>query len=110
MERCDECGKGTMIKKKVAYAVLGASLGKFDALECSSCHGRIFPGPVFQEIEAAARAKGVWGIAAKTRVGTSGKSLDVRLPKQLVEFLEIRKGQEVLIEPMDKKKFIVSIS
>ena len=51
----------------------------------------------------------VWGIAAKTRIGTSGNALDVKVPKAIVNFLKLRKGQEVIIEPIDEKRFQVGI-
>jgi hypothetical protein len=106
--RCDEC-KGQIKKKKVDYSLLGVHLGRFNAMVCSSCDEMIFEGDTFQAIEKAAKAKGVWGIAAKTRIGTSGNALDVKIPKAIAEFLELQKGQEVVIEPINKKSFQVII-
>ena len=50
------------------------------------------------------------GNGSKAQIGTAGNALDVRLPKQLVEFLSLKKGQEVVIEPVDKKRFQVIIT
>ncbi len=110
MDTCDECKKGKMQKKKVEYKLLGVSLGTFDAQVCSFCEETLFESKAFKEIEKAAKEKGVWAMAAKTRIGTAGNALDVRLPKQLVEFLNLRKGQEVVIEPLDKTRFQVIIA
>ena len=110
MVKCDECKKGELKQKAVDYNVLGIYLGKFRALVCTNCKETIFEADSMDAIEKAAKAKGVWGLAAKTRIGTSGHSLDVRLPKSLAEFLELRKGQEVMIEPMDKKRFQVILT
>ena len=110
MEQCDECSNGRMVKKKVDYELLGVSLGKFDAHVCDACGETVFDAKTFAEVEGAAKAKEVWGIAAKTRIGTAGNALDVRLPKQLVEFLHLKKGQEVVIEPVDKKRFQVTLA
>lgn len=107
MVKCDECKKGELKHKSVEYKVLGVYLGEFKALVCTSCHETIFEAESMQAIENAAKAKNVWGLAAKTSIGTSGNSLDVRLPKSIADFLELKKGQEVFIEPMDKKKFQV---
>ena len=109
MEKCDECRKGIMKEKKVPYVVLGKNLGAFPALVCANCNETIFSGETFAAIEKSAKEAGVWGIAAKTRIGTSGNALDVKLPKQIVEFLGLKKGQEVLIEPVDEKRFQVAI-
>ena len=108
MEQCGEC-KGRIERKKVEYTLLGVNLGKFEALVCSSCGETVYEGTVFKDIEKAAKAKGIWGIAAKTRIGTSGNALDVKLPKAISEFLNLKKGQEVIIEPLDKKRFQVTI-
>lgn len=105
---CDECG-GKVERKKVDYMLLGTNLGKFDALVCSSCSETLYEGAEFEKIEKKAKELGLWGLARKTRVGTSGSSLDVKLPKQIAEFLNVKKGQEVLIAPIDKKRVEITI-
>ena len=109
MQQCDECSKGVLKKQKVDYMLLGHNLGTFDALVCSVCTETIFEGDTFGLIEQRAKEKGLWGISAKTRIGTSGNALDVKIPKQVVSFLRLKKGQEVLIEPVDEKRFQVQI-
>jgi len=109
MDKCDNCQKGILKRKKIDYILLGQNLGSFEALVCSECEETIFDGDTFDLIEKEAKKKGLWGLSAKTKIGTSGNALDVRLPKQITEFLEIKKGQEVIIEPIDKKRFQVTI-
>ncbi len=109
MKRCDECGKGTLQEKKVEYTLLGRNLGKYLALVCTHCQETIFSGETFEHIEKKARELGIWGLAAKTRIGTSGNALDVKLPKPIVEFMQLQKGQEVLIEPLDERRLQVNI-
>lgn len=109
MEKCDECGKGALVKKKVDYVLLGKNLGTFDAFVCDQCGDTIFEGETMLVIEQKAKTAGIWGIAAKTRIGTSGNALDVKLPKALVGFLKLKKGQEVIIEPVDETRFQVGI-
>ena len=110
MPTCDECRKGKMIKKHIDYVLLGVKLGKFDAFVCQHCGETVFSGGTFAEIEKIAKAKGIWGLARKTRIGTSGNALDVKLPKSLVGFMHLEKGQEVTIEPVDQKKFQVVLT
>ncbi|MDI6858956.1 MAG: AbrB/MazE/SpoVT family DNA-binding domain-containing protein [Methanocellales archaeon] len=57
----------------------------------------------------AAKKAGVFGIAKKTRVSYTGKSLMVRIPKQIAEFADLKKGKEVEIFPESKKKISVKI-
>ena len=109
MNTCDECRRGKMIKKKTDYILLGQNLGKYDALVCNACGEMVFTAETFQEVETKARERGLWGLAAKTRIGTSGNALDVKLPKSIIEFMHLQKGQEVLIEPLDKQRFQVNV-
>ena len=109
MEKCDECNKGRKIKKKVDFILLGTNLGKFDASVCDSCGETLFEGKTMGLIEGNAKKAGLFGIAAKTRIGTSGNALDVKIPKSIINFFGLKKGQEVCIEPIDKTKFQVAI-
>ena len=56
-----------------------------------------------------AKEKGLWGLSAKTTVGKVGDSLDVRLNKKLVEFLGIKKGMQVTVNPVSKRKIEITI-
>ena len=107
--KCDECEKGTLHEKKVDYILLGQNLGKFNALVCITCNETIFTAETFKAVEQIAREKGLWGLAAKTRIGTSGNALDVKLPKSIIDFMHLEKGQEVCIEPLDQKRFQVNV-
>lgn len=108
--KCPVCEKSELIRKKTEYIQLGVSLGKFDALVCPECNETIFDGEVSEQIEAKAKKLGIWGLARKTRIGTSGSSLDVKLPKQIVEFLKLRKGQEVVVEPTARNRIEITVA
>ncbi len=106
---CYKCEKAHFTKKKVEFIQLGISLGKFDALVCPVCEETVFEGSVSKKIEAKAKEAGIWGLARKTHIGTSGSSLDVKVPKAIAEFLSLKKGQEVLIEPLEKNKIEITV-
>ena len=108
MDKCDEC-KGMMHRKKIPYMLLGIPLGNFEALVCDNCGQKLYEGTTFQAIEAAAKEKGIWGLGGKTTIGTSGNALDVKIPKALVDFMKLRKGQKVTIEPVDQKRLQVIV-
>lgn len=57
-----------------------------------------------------AKQRGLWGLTAKTRIGQSGSTLDIRLPKSLIEFMNLKKGEEVTISPEGKKKLVVEVA
>ncbi|MBI4144594.1 AbrB/MazE/SpoVT family DNA-binding domain-containing protein [Candidatus Woesearchaeota archaeon] len=57
-------------------------------------------------IEAAAKAKGIWGLGRKTKITRTGNSLAVRIPKELAEHLKIKEGRDAYIHP-DVKKLVI---
>ncbi|MBI4439763.1 hypothetical protein HY638_02220 [Candidatus Woesearchaeota archaeon] len=107
--KCVSCGESEMVKKKVEYNQFGIHFGDYDAIVCPKCNETIFEGQVSEQIEKKAKELGIWGLSRKTKIGTSGSSLDVKIPKQIAEFLHLKKGQEVIIEPAGKNKIEVSV-
>ena len=107
--KCITCEKGEMVKKKIEYTQLGHTLGKFDAFVCTQCGETLFEVSTSAQIEKRAKELGIWGLAKKMRIGTSGSSLDVKLPKSIVDFLKLKKGQEVIIEPKEKNKLEITL-
>ena len=106
---CYRCGKANFSKRKVNFIQLGITLGKFDALVCPVCEETVFEGAVSKQIEVKAKEAGIWGLARKTSIGTSGSSLDVKVPKAIADILKLKKGQEVLIEPTEQNKLEITI-
>ncbi len=107
--KCPICEKEELHRKKVEYIQFGVSLGKFDALVCPACDETIFEGNTSKRIETLAREKGIWGLAKKTTIGTSGSSLDVKIPKSIVDFLGLEKGREAIVEPLGKNKIEITL-
>ncbi len=105
---CWECGK-EMLKKSVEYKLHGVLLGKFPAFVCEACKETIFSEKTSKAITAIAKQKGLWGLQAKTKVGQAGKTLDIRLPKKIIEFMRLKKGVEVTITPENKNKITITI-
>jgi len=106
--KCWECGK-KMINKKVDYLLYGVSLGKFPALVCNTCNEEYFSEETSREITEIAKKKGLWGLGYKTKVGQAGSTLDIRLNKKLIDFMGLKKGEEVTIHPESKNRFVVTI-
>ena len=107
MTKCYICDKGNLKREKVDYFLLGESLGKFEAEVCDSCGEQFFDEEVDSQITEAAKRKKLWGIMAKTKIGQAGSTLDIRLPKRIIEFLNLKKGKEVIIYPEGKRRLIV---
>ena len=106
--KCDECG-GKIIKKKIDYSIFGVSLGKFPAEVCEKCGEICFDENTSRKMTKIAKEKGLWNLETKTKVGKVGDTLDVRFNKRLIEFLNLKKGEEVTIYPENKKKIIIEV-
>ena len=104
---CEECG-GKIIHKMVDYILLGENLGKFPADVCTKCGEQVFDEGVSEKIDVIAKQKGLWGLQAKTRVGKIGNSFNVLINSKIAKFLELKKGEEVVVYPENKKKLVIS--
>lgn len=105
-EKCPICEKGNLIKTKEEHFHQGINLGFYPAEKCSSC-GEVFTeGKYMQEIEKKAKEKGIWGLGKRTKVTVSGNSLAIRIPKEIADYLKIKKDKNVYIHPEEKKLVI----
>ena len=108
-EKCYICEKGNLKIKTVDYKLHGVDLGKFNAEVCDKCGEQFFDENVSKKMTEAAKRKGLWGLQAKTKIGQAGTTLDIRLPKKIINFLNLKKGKEVDIYPEGKNKLIISL-
>lgn len=106
-EKCDECG-GKLVEKKVNFGMFGVSLGRFPAEVCAKCGEEVFTEETSAKIDEIAKEKGLFGLAAKTTVGKSGDSLDIRINKKIAEFANLQKGQTVIVHPEGKNRIVIT--
>ena len=109
MEKCYLCEKGVLKTKKVPYLLYGTPIGDFKAEVCTKCGEVFFDEETSREITTATKEKGLWGLGSRTKIGQAGSTLDIRFPKKLLEFLGLRKGEEVSIYPEGKHKVVIEI-
>ena len=107
--KCTACNLGTYQKKAVPYDFLGQRIGVFEALVCTHCGETLFESASSEKIEAEVKRKGLWGLRARSKISKVGNALDVRIPKTLAEFLSLKKGQEVILEPVDKTRLQIVV-
>lgn len=100
---------GNYEKKITPYIFLGETLGNFEALVCHHCGETLFEAAASDKIEAEVKHRGLWGLRARTKVAEVGNALDVRIPKPLAEFLSLKKGQEVIVEPLDRQRLQIIV-
>ena len=105
---CWECGE-RMKNKPVDYFLYGIKIGRFPAQVCENCNETYFSEETSRKITQRTKQKGLWGLQAKTTVGKVGSTLDIRLPKRIIDFLRLKKGEEVTIYPENKSKLVISL-
>ena len=105
---CWDCGK-KFVKHDIEYKLYGVSIGFFSALVCDSCKETIFSEETSKNITRTVKEKGLWGLQAKTTIGQAGNTLDIRLPKRIIDFIQLKKGTEVTITPESHNKIVITV-
>lgn len=104
--RCEECG-GKVGTKNVEFSLYGERVGTFPAQVCTKCGEEVFDEATSDKIDEAAKKKGLWGLEADAKVTQVGSSLAVIINKRIADFIEIKKGREVTMHPVDKHKILI---
>lgn len=98
-----------MNRKKSEFRFGDIILGKFEADECEKCSEIFFTEEASDEIDKKAKHLGLWGMAAKTKIGYSGNSLIVRIPKDISNFMKLKKGEEISLHPEGKGRLVIEL-
>lgn len=97
--KCAMCRKGNLEEKTVEYSEFGKDLGRFKAKVCSACGEQFFDKGSAKRIQSASREAGLFGLSKRTKVAQVGNSLAIRIPKEIAEFLNLKKEEEVKLVP-----------
>jgi len=89
------------------YELMGEVLGIFPVDVCVKCKERFYTKETSLLIEKVAKKKGLWDLKSKVKVSEVGNSLAVRFNKKLVEFLDLKKGEEFSVYPESKDRVVV---
>lgn len=108
-ERCPVCDKGSLRAAKHDFAMYGVSLGKFPAQVCDACGEAVFSEAVSRRIQQVAKKRGLWGIAKKVKVTYSGNGLTIHVPKALAAFLQLQRGDEVVLRPEGRDRIVIDL-
>ena len=109
LNKCPEC-EGKIKEKRINYILIGVDLGKFPTLICDKCKEQFYDDSVLEKIDESAKKKGLWGLEHRTKLNVLGNSLAIRLSKNQVDFGGLKKGEEVLVYPESKNKYVIEVS
>jgi len=96
-----------MKKVKEPYSYANIKLGEFEAEKCPKCNETFFTEISSDEIDKRAKELGLWGIGQSGKIGYSGNSLILRIPKKIAKFLKLKKGEEIFIHPEGENRLVV---
>lgn len=106
--KCVICN-GETIKKNVEYKESGVPLGNFSAYICQKCGETYFDEKIAEKIQQKSKQLGLFGLAKKAKVAEIGNSIAIRIPKEIAEFLKLKKGKEVIIFPESKNDLHITV-
>ncbi|MDG6929078.1 MAG: AbrB/MazE/SpoVT family DNA-binding domain-containing protein [Nitrososphaerota archaeon] len=105
--RC-KCG-GTLKDDVTEVEFFGIDFGVRKSEVCAECGSEYLPQEVMEELEAEVKRRGLYGLERRGRVAKSGNSLVIRIPKEIVDSLGIKRDLPIVIYPADKKKLVVEV-
>jgi hypothetical protein len=107
--KCGMCSKGELEEKIIDYKEFGIVLGRFKAEECNNCKESFFDSETAKKIQEISKEKGLFGLSRRIKVAQVGNSLSIRIPKELAEFVKLKKKEEVKISPRNQHELIIEI-
>ncbi len=105
--KCIICDKGTLEEKMIDYKEFGVSLGRFKGSSCNNCGEIFFDSETARKIQAKSKEMGLFGLSKRTKVAKVGNSLAIRIPKEIAEFVKLKKEKEVRIFPKSANELII---
>jgi YgiT-type zinc finger domain-containing protein len=106
--KCALCN-GKLRDKIVEYSVYGQTLGKFPARVCEKCGEQWFDEATSKKIEEAEKKLGLFGLHKESKISYSGNSLIVRIPKEIAEFMKLKKESPIIIYPENKNTLSINV-
>lgn len=105
--RC-KCG-GKLKRSTSEVEFFGVDFGVKQASVCTECGSEYISQELMEEIEAEVKKRGLFGLERRGRVAKSGNSLVIRIPKDIVDSLKIKRDLPIVIYPSEPKKLIIEV-
>lgn len=98
-----------MKKSHTEVEFYGIDFGVRECEICDTCKTEYLSEDVIEEIEKEIKKRGVFALERSVHVTKSGNSLVLRLPPEIVKFLEIHHKSTVRLFPTDKHRLEVEV-
>ena len=107
--KCVMCNKAALKEKMVEYKEFGVSFGRYKGSVCTNCGETFFDSQTARKIQNKSKELGLFGLAKKTKVAKVGNSLAIRIPKEIADFVKLKKEEEVKIMPKSPHELIIEV-
>lgn len=107
--KCIMCN-GKLEEKIVEHKEFGVSLGRFKAKVCNKCGEIFFNSKTAVNIQAKSKQLGLFGLTKKTRVAEVGNSLAIRIPRDVANFMKMKKEDEIKIVPKGRNELSIILT
>ncbi len=102
--------KGKLNQKFVEHKEFGVVLGKFKALVCNNCNEIFYDSDIVKIIQLKSKELGLFRLSKRTKVAQVGNSLAIRIPKEIANFTNLKKEDQIKITPQNNHRIIIDIS
>lgn len=102
------CG-GTLKKSHCEVEFFGINFGLKECEICTSCGSEYLSEEIMREVEEEVKAKKIFGLERKVKVSKSGNSLVIRIPKEIAEFMNLKKDALLRLFPVENKRLEVEV-
>ncbi|MBI2576528.1 AbrB/MazE/SpoVT family DNA-binding domain-containing protein [Candidatus Woesearchaeota archaeon] len=106
--KCVLCN-GKTKQMNAEHKEMGIPLGKFPAEVCEQCGETYFSEETAGKIQQKSKDMGLFGLARKATVAEIGNSIAIRIPKEIANFLKMKKGEQVTLIPEGRKELKIEI-
>ncbi|MDI6902725.1 MAG: hypothetical protein QMC77_03230 [Methanocellales archaeon] len=103
-----KCG-GELRKSHTEVEFYGIDFGVRECEVCSSCGTEYLSEDIIEEMEEEIKNRGIFALERAVKITKSGNSLVLRLPPEIVKFLEIHHKSTVRLFPADKHRLEVEV-
>ena len=103
------CG-GTLKASQCEVEFYGINFGIKNCEICTKCHAEYLNDKVMQEIEQEVKKRKLFALERKVKITKSGNSLVMRLPPEIVKFLDTHYQDTLRIFPLDKRKIEIELT
>ncbi len=102
------CG-GTLKKSHCQVEFFGIDFGIKECEVCTKCGSEYLSDETLDEIEKEVKKKKLFGLEKHAQITKSGNSLVIRIPPEIVKFVNVHYKDNVRIYPISKNRIEVEI-